>query len=272
VTDQRARITGVFDRAAATYDQVGVDFFKPIAARLVDALAPRPGERILDVGCGGGAALLPLGRATGPAGSVTGIDLSPAMVEVARAAAQQAGLTADVRVGDASEPDLPAASYDVVCASLVLFFLPDPLAALRKWRELLVEGGRLGISTFGAYTSEFKEVDAVFAPYLPPAMRDARTTGKAGPFSSDEGVEQLMAEAGLTDLRTVRSSISVRFADQDHWYRWSWSTGQRGMWELVPPDELEAVRAAAYAALEGCRDADGRIGFDQDVRLTLGVR
>jgi ubiquinone/menaquinone biosynthesis C-methylase UbiE len=272
VSDQRARIAGVFDRAAATYDQVGVDFFQPIAARLVEALAPQPGERVLDVGCGSGAALLPLARAVGPTGSVAGIDLAPAMVEVARTAAEQAGLVVDVRVGDAQEPDLPATSFDVVGSSLVLFFLPEPPSALRRWRELLVPGGRLGVSTFGPYTSEFRSVDEVFAPYLPAAMRDARTTGAAGPFTSDAGVEQLLADAGLADVRTVSSSISVRFTDEDQWYRWSWSTGQRAMWELVPAQEREQARAAAYVALDGCRDADGRIGFDQEVRLTLGVR
>ena len=76
---------GVFDRAADTYDAVGVPWFQPIALRLVTELAVQPGERVLDIGCGRGAALFPLAEAAGPAGSVVGIDLSPRMVELTAA-------------------------------------------------------------------------------------------------------------------------------------------------------------------------------------------
>ena len=58
----------LWDTLADSYDQVGVDFFAPIAAGLVDALDPRPGERAVDLGCGRGAALLDdraAGRALG---------------------------------------------------------------------------------------------------------------------------------------------------------------------------------------------------------------
>lgn len=270
--DQQDRIAGLFDRVADTYDQVGVDFFQPIADGLVSELSPQPGEHVLDIGCGRGAALVPFGLAVGAGGSVTGIDLSPRMVEAAGRVAREAGIVAQVLVGDAQDPQLPAESYDVIGSSLVLFFLPDPAPALRRWRELLVDGGRVGVSTFGAYTSGFRAVDAVFAPYLPATMRDPRITGTANPFASDEGVEQLLRDAGFVDLRTASSSVSVRFTDHEHWYRWSWSVGQRAMWEAIPEADRPQVQAQAYEALDGCRDADGRIGFDQVVRYTLGVR
>ena len=81
-----------------------------------------------------------------------------------------------------------------------------------------------------------------------------------------------MSGTGLADVRTVVMPISVRFDDADHWYRWSMSVAQRGWWELMPEGDQPAVRAAAAAALEQTRDGDGRTGFDQDVRLTLGRR
>jgi len=272
--DQRARVAAVFDRAAETYDRVGVDLFQPIAARLVAALAPQVGERVLDMGCGRGAVLLPLAAAVGPTGHATGLDLAPQMVAATADEAARAGLSVDVVVGDAQEPDLPKQSFDALASSLVLFFLPDPAAALRAWRELLVDGGRIAVSTFGSYSEAWEPVDAVFGPYLPPGMRDARTTGKEGPFASDAGVERLLSDAGFTDVRTVGGSVPVRFDDADHWHRWTMSTGQRFMWGLVPDAERAAVRArASAAALDTRRDnADGRIGFDQQVRYTFGRR
>ena len=262
----------MFDRVADTYDDVGVDFFRPIADRLVLELAPSAGERALDVGCGRGAALFPLARAVGTQGAVVGIDLSPRMVEATRADAVGSGLPIDVRVGDAQDPALGSSSFDVVASSLVLFFLPDPLGALRAWRSLLVPGGRVGVSTFGEHSPAWRAVDAVFAPFLPENMADPRTQAAQSPFSSDSGVEALLTEAGFVGVRTATTTVPVRFDDEDHWYRWTWSVGQRRMWEAVPVERREDVRAAAYEQLDRCRDDAGRIGFDQVVRFTLGRR
>jgi SAM-dependent methyltransferase len=272
--DQRERVAAIFDRAAESYDRVGVDMFQPIAARLVEELQPKVGERVVDMGCGRGAALFPLAAAVGPTGHATGLDLAPRMVAAAAAEAAQAGVAVEVVVGDAQEPDLPEQSFDALASSLVLFFLPDPEAALRAWRMLLVDGARIAVSTFGSYGTAWEAVDAVFGPYLPPGMRDARTSGKSGPFASDAGVERLLSDAGFADVRTVRDSVPVRFDDADHWHRWTMSTGQRFMWELVPEGERAAVRARGSASAEDTRqyNADGRIGFDQQVRYTLGRR
>lgn len=270
--DQREMVAGLFDRAADTYDNVGVAFFRPIAERLVAELAPNPGERVLDAGCGRGAALFPLARAVGPTATVVGLDLSPRMVAAVREDAARAGLAVDVRVGDAQAPDLEAESFDVVASSLVLFFLPDPVAGLRAWRSLLVPGGRVGVSTFGDLTPAWRGVDAVFAPYIPTGMADPRIQRGDSPFSSDAGVEGLLGDAGFTAVTTVRMTVPVRFLDKDHWHRWTWSVGQRRIWEAVPTEQRDTVRAAAYERLDDCRDAEGRLGFDQVARFTLGRR
>jgi ubiquinone/menaquinone biosynthesis C-methylase UbiE len=266
-----AGISGVFDRAADTYDAVGVDWFVPIAGGLVAELAPAAGEQALDIGCGRGAALFPLAEAVGPTGHVLGIDLSPRMV--AATASDAAALPqVQVRVADASNPGLPAASFDLIASSLVLFFLTDPSTAVAGWRELLVPGGRLGVATFGEQDASWKAIDALFMPYLPPAMKDARTSGQQGPFASDEGVAGLLTDAGLVDVRTVRSVVSPVFKNPEHWLDFSWSHGQRAMWEAVPAEQHEALQDAAFRLLEESASKTGTITFTQEVRYTLGRR
>lgn len=264
-------MTAVFDGAAATYDAVGVSFFQPIAAGLVDQLAIQPGEHVLDIGCGRGAALFPMARAATEAGRVVGFDLSPNMVASTAADLGAAGLDVEVTVGDAQEPTVTG-PFDVIGASLVLFFLPDPLEALRSWLGLLRPGGRVGISTFGDFSPAWHEVDAVFRPYLPPTMADPRTQTAESPFGSDAGVERLFSEAGFESIRTSHLTVEARFDDVDQWYRWTWSQGQRRMWGLVPEGERDAVIAEAAKRLEATRDASGRMGFDQAIRYTLGTR
>lgn len=272
-SDRSRRIAQVFDRVALTYDSVGVAWFRPIAEQLVGELNLAPGERALDIGSGRGAVLLPMAEQVGPAGHVTGIDLAPGMVEALRTDIDGLGLAnADVWLQDASAPDLDPASFDVLTASLVLFFLPDPAAALQCWLRLLVPDGRIGVATFGPRDENFIAVDNVFTPFLPKEMLDARTSGTAGPFASDEGVENLFSEAGFVDVRTSHLDIDAVFRDAEHWVDWSWSHGQRAMWEAVPQQQHAQVRAEIARILTAAQDDSGTITLRQQVRYTLGRR
>jgi ubiquinone/menaquinone biosynthesis C-methylase UbiE len=271
MTSTSADIAGVFDRAADSYDNVGVDWFQPIARGLVDELAVRPGERVLDIGCGRGAALIPLARAAGPTGQVLGIDLAPRMVELTARAVRDLPQV-EVRVADASDPGLPPDSVDVIASSLVLFFLPDPAAGVRAWTRLLVGGGRLGVTTFGPRDERWGQLDSLFTPYLPPGMLDARTSGRRGPFASDQGVEQLLAGAGLVEVRTAHRNVQAVFRDAEQLLEFSWSHGQRAMWEAVPAALHAALRNRITEMVRDLQDSTGGLVFNQQVRYTVGHR
>lgn len=272
-SDQTARMAALFDALSGSYDAVGVDFFQPIAAQLLATLAPRPGERWLDVGCGRGAVLLPAAAAVGPGGRAVGLDVSPAMLAQARTLAAARGLGhVELRVDDAQAPTAPDQPFDVVSSSLVLFFLADPGGALAAWGRQLRPGGRLGVTTFGPVDPRWEQVDALFEPHLPPALRDARTSGRRGPFASDAGMEALVQAAGFVEVRTVTGSVPVRFADAGQWHAFSWSTAQRAMWLAVPEPERPALRAEAERRLAAHAGPDGAITFEQPVRHTLGAR
>ncbi len=149
---RRTAVAGLFDQLAPGYDQGPVPWFRPIAARLVDLVAPAAGESALDIGAGRGAATFPLCDRVGPEGRVTAVDLSAGDGRAPRAPTPDAGAPRCCahRSGEARADLLPDAPYDVVTASLVLFFDPDPEATLREWLRLVRPGtGRLGLSTFG---------------------------------------------------------------------------------------------------------------------------
>lgn len=251
----------MFDGVADRYDQSGVPFFATIAEGLVDRLAPHPGEHVLDVGAGRGAATLRLAERVGPMGRVRAIDVSERMVALlGEAVADPRWGHVRVEVGDALAP--PPGPYDAVCASLVLFFLPDPVAGLAAWREVLAPGGRIGIATFAPWPAGMEAVTEVLDSYRP---ADVVGTAQMPPaFETDDSVEGLFRAAGLAEVRTERATYDVPFTDVRQWQAWSMGTALRGLWAHVAPEQVpEALdRVATHLA---ARDDSLQV----DIRYTL---
>lgn len=270
--EQRARVAGLFDQLAPGYDQGGVPWFGPIASRLVELLAPRPGERAADIGAGRGAATFPLLDAVGPDGHVTAVDLSPAMGEHLRADAATRGVgNLDVHTGDVSDAGLEPGSFDVVTASLVLFFDPDPGITLRSWVGLVRPGsGRIGITTFGPVDPAWQRAEAAVLRHAPATMLDPRTSGTRGPFASTRTMAALLAEAGAVAVESHDEPLEVVLPDARAWQAWTMTLGMRQVWEAVPATDRDRVLAAAAESLEADRADDGLLHLTQQVRYTTG--
>jgi arsenite methyltransferase len=114
-------------------------------ARTRAALALRPGERGLDIGCGPGFLLCEMASEVGAQGRVAGLDASADMVAAARRRAEQQNLkeTTDIRVGDATRLEQPDASLDFITAVQVYLYVQDIKRALAEAARVLRPGGRL---------------------------------------------------------------------------------------------------------------------------------
>ena len=266
-------IAGVFDRASETYDRTGVEFFGSVGRALVDLAAPRPGDRVLDVGCGRGAATFPAAERVGPTGHVLALDLAPGMVSRLRADVEAAGLhQVACRVGDAEEPDVEAGSRDVVLASLVLFFLPDPGRAVRSYHRLLRPGGRLGFSWFAGDDPRWDPVFEALVAELPGAAGRPRRPGQEGPFRDQGAVTALLEGAGYRPATEVRP-VTVRYADEATWWSTLWSHGVRGTMERLRDEGvLESTRARLSRALDGVRTPDGALEWVPEIAWTVATR
>lgn len=150
----------------------------------------RPGERVLDLGSGGGIDVLLSARRVGPAGFAYGVDMTPEMLELARRNAAEVGATnVEFLEGRIEAVPLPDASVDVVISNCVVNLSTDKPAVLAEMARVLVPGGRLGIA------------DVVAEDRLAPADRAAlgdHAGCVAGALSRTEYLDGL-ATAGFVD-------------------------------------------------------------------------
>jgi 2-polyprenyl-3-methyl-5-hydroxy-6-metoxy-1,4-benzoquinol methylase len=134
-----------WDAQAATFDlETDHGLLNPVARAawwdLFETVLPLAPARVADLGSGTGSVSVLLAQ---HGYDVTGVDLSPRMVDQALAKAAAAGVECTFLMGDASSPSLAPRSFDVVVCRHVLWALPDPAAALERWVELLSPSGRL---------------------------------------------------------------------------------------------------------------------------------
>ncbi|MGY1777498.1 class I SAM-dependent methyltransferase [Geodermatophilus sp. SYSU D00804] len=158
-----------FDRSVARYD-----------AAFLAAADLRPGDRVLDVGCGTGRTTREAARRTG---SALGVDLSSAMLEVARRRAADEGLTgARFEQADAQVAAFPPAAFDVAISRTGAMFFADPVAALANVGRALVPGGRLVLLVWQAAEANewITEITGALAAGRP---LPAPPPGAPGPFS-----------------------------------------------------------------------------------------
>jgi ubiquinone/menaquinone biosynthesis C-methylase UbiE len=171
----------------------------------------RPGERVLDLGSGGGFDAFLAARQVGPEGRVIGVDMTPEMIALARRNAAKAGLDdVDFRLGDIERLPVDDASVDVIMSNCVINLAPDKGAVFREAFRVLAPGGRLAIS------------DIVAIGNLPSAIAEDPTayTGCIAGAAPVAELERLLTAAGFAQI-----TISVKAHSRDLVEEWSPGTG-----------------------------------------------
>jgi SAM-dependent methyltransferase len=136
----------------------------PPAAKLVNFADVKAGESVLDVGCGTGVVAV---TAAQRGAKVTGLDLTPALLERARYNAGMAGLTMEFIEGDAEQLPFADASFDVVLSQFGHMFAPRPAVAVSEMLRVLKKGGRIAFSTWPPENFTGK-MFALVGQFLPP--------------------------------------------------------------------------------------------------------
>jgi ubiquinone/menaquinone biosynthesis C-methylase UbiE len=200
--------------AMQIYEDVLVPrLFTPWARLLLDRLDLRTGDAVLDVACGPGSVTRPAAIDVGRSGRVTGIDLSGAMLTIARAK-PVLPRAAPIDYQQASADRLPVADadFDVATCQHGLQFFADPAAALTEMRRALRPGGRLGIAVW----AEIEQAPPFAA--LEEAVREVAGAEPAGRYRNGpwgmpdaDQLRELLENAGFDQVRVTRDALPLSF-------------------------------------------------------------
>jgi SAM-dependent methyltransferase len=193
----------------ASYDRIqrGIIGFGNAA---LAAAAAKPGEKVLDVGCGTGATTAELARAVGPEGHVLGVDISEPLIGAARE--HRLG-NATFALGDAATHPFEAASVDLVFSRFGVMFFGDPAAAFKNLRRALKPLGRI---VFLCWRTPMENPWGLVpmraaAPHLPPFERPGPEEPGQYSFGDRARVERILKQAGFgtPTFRTLDQQVPM---------------------------------------------------------------
>ena len=239
------------------YEQALVGpLFRPWAELMLDDVELAAGDRVLDVACGTGIVARLAKQRLGDTGRVVGVDLSPAMLAVAR----RVGPDIEWREGDAGAlPLLADERFDVVVCQQGLQFFPDRAAAVGQMGRALVEGGRLAVSTWrpDEELPVLRELRGIAERHVGPVMDRRHSFGEAGPL------EGLLRDAGFHAVRSRTLSRTIHFDEGAVFVRLNamalvgMSAGSKDMGDDERERTVAAIVRDSAGVLQAHTDAEG---------------
>jgi len=174
---------------------------QPVLDDLLSRAVLRPGDKVLDIGCGTGASVAEAAMRVGPQGHITGLDIAETMLALARRRLEAHPNTSLLKA-DAQTHAFPPGQFDAMISRFGVMFFDDTVAALRSLAAALAPGGAMTFAAWGPAPRNpwFMEPAAAAAEVLPPLPKVDRTQPGPFAFEDQDRVTGMMDAAGLVDV------------------------------------------------------------------------
>ena len=185
----------------------------PVSQVLLDRAGARPGERILDVGCGCGATTIAFAERVAPDGFVLGIDISAPMLARAREIAPQ-GLPLHFVLADATVHPFDPAGFDLLVSRFGVMFFADPVASFTNLRSALRPSGRVAFACWREPRHNpwmMTPLQAVYE-HVPKMPRPEPEDPGPFAFASEERVHRILEQAGFSGIAMESRDLSLDIA------------------------------------------------------------
>jgi ubiquinone/menaquinone biosynthesis C-methylase UbiE len=237
----------------------------PVSEWMVEAVAPRPGDVVLELAAGPGETGFLAAERIRPGGRLICSDFAAPMLDVARERAAQLGVQdVDFRVLNAESLDLDAASVDAVLCRWGYMLMADPGAALQETRRVLRPGGRLALAAWDdpAANPWVSVIAGAVRRELGAPEPDPRAPGMFS-FAPPGRVADLLAEAGFAEVRVEPIELRQSFRSREHWWEVQLDLGRplADLLDSASAEQARRIRAAVEAASEAFAQADGTLAF-----------
>ena len=225
---------------------------EPLGLEAMRALAPAPGERVLDVGCGCGQTSLELATRVTATGAVFGADISVPMLAVARARVVPGGAaTPDFRQVDAQTGELGEGVYDAVFSRFGVMFFGDPVAAFSNLRKALKPEGRMAFVCWRPFQENLwmRAPMEAAQPFLPPSPPMDPSAPGPFAFADADRVRSILADAGFSDVTLHAFNTSIGGSSVEQTVDLAFRVGPLGAVLREKPELAPTVAGAVRSAL-----------------------
>lgn len=249
--------------------------FLPWASLLLSQAAPQTGERVLDVACGTGIVARQAASLVGRSGQVEALDISPAMLDVARSRASPPGAPITWHEGNATALPFPDGAFELVLCQHGLQFFSDRAAALREMHRVLAPQGRALVIVLQALAQHpvFKALMESVAQHLAVPLSSVTT-----PFAlcDVEELKGLFNTSGFKKVAIHAESTTVRFPEPERFVPLAVTSSAAAVPAfalLQAParaELLETVRADVEPVIQNYRDANA-VSFPMFAHLVVAT-